>query len=288
MDIIARTIGACVPIYDYQTAKEYATLLLHAQVGVSVFGALSWAFGGINTITFGFTLFALVALEAGNDRLLRMYTTFVTAMWIMDVVWLSLWGTHVSKATVSRAEFWRQVQRCPTLGGVLRALSLDSHTDAPPHLPRTLTSRTISTSAGSLVQHGRHRGLHHGQVRHRAQIPTRHAVLHLHHPTPADPALVQDVGPRLWRRRRTRRERPVPQHGGTPTHSPTRGARAVRNHAGRTGRIQSPGSVSTAITSADVAGAVGPGVALQASPVIGVRVTERCGASGEPFIEGDP
>mgnify|MGYP001199480826 CR=1 FL=1 len=70
---------------------------LHAQVGVSVFGALSWAFGGINTITFGFTLFALVALEAGNDRLLRMYTTFVTAMWIMDVVWLSLWGTHLSK-----------------------------------------------------------------------------------------------------------------------------------------------------------------------------------------------
>ena len=63
---------------------------------------------------------------------------------------------------------------------------------------------------------------------------------------------------------------------------------AVRNHPGRTGRIQSPGSLPTAITSAHVAGAVGPGVALQASPVIGVRVAERCGVGGEPCIEGDP
>ena len=55
-----------MPIYDYQTAKEYAELLLNAQVVVSVFGALSWAFGGNNMITFGFTLFAIVAL--GRER----------------------------------------------------------------------------------------------------------------------------------------------------------------------------------------------------------------------------
>ena len=133
MDVIARSIGGCVPIYDYQTAKEYAVLLLNAQVVVSVFGALSWAFGGINMITFGFTLFAIVALEAGSDRLLRMYTIFVTGMWIMDVVWLALWGTHLHKASVSQQNSWRQTNGVPHLLAVLRPVSPPAPTRS--HLP---------------------------------------------------------------------------------------------------------------------------------------------------------
>ena len=100
---------------------------------VSVFGALSWAFGGINMITFGFTLFAIVALEAGSDRLLRMYTIFVTGMWIMDVVWLALWGTHLHKASVSQQNSWRQTNGVPHLLAVLRPVSPPAPTLS--HLP---------------------------------------------------------------------------------------------------------------------------------------------------------
>ena len=113
MDVIARSIGGCVPIYDYQTAKEYAVLLLNAQVVVS--------------------LFAIVALEAGSDRLLRMYTIFVTGMWIMDVVWLALWGTHLHKASVSQQNSWRQTNGVPHLLAVLRPVSPPAPTLS--HLP---------------------------------------------------------------------------------------------------------------------------------------------------------
>jgi len=72
MSIISR-VSALVPIYDFNTAKEYAERLLYTQIILCTFGgALSWAFGGVLQISFGFALAALVGFEVGSVKLLKV------------------------------------------------------------------------------------------------------------------------------------------------------------------------------------------------------------------------
>ena len=71
MGVVSK-VAACVPIYDFLTAQTYAMWMLHLQVIVCAFGALSFAFTGVLQITFGFTILALVSLEVGSMKLAKV------------------------------------------------------------------------------------------------------------------------------------------------------------------------------------------------------------------------
>lgn len=73
MGVISR-VSALLPIYDFLTAKDWAERLLYTQLVLCVFGALSWAFGGVVQVSFGFALLALVGLETGSPKLLKVGT----------------------------------------------------------------------------------------------------------------------------------------------------------------------------------------------------------------------
>ena len=93
-------LGACVPVYDFHTARKYAELLLNAQIILCACGALSWAFGGVASLTFGFALLAHVGLEVAKPRLLKMYTVSQFALLLWDVIWLSLWARRIDRGAV--------------------------------------------------------------------------------------------------------------------------------------------------------------------------------------------
>ena len=90
-------LGACIPVYDFHTARKYAEVLLNAQVILCACGSLSWAFGGVVSLTFGFALFAHVGLEVAKPRLLKMYTVSQFALLLWDVIWLSLWARRIDR-----------------------------------------------------------------------------------------------------------------------------------------------------------------------------------------------
>ena len=94
-------LGACIPVYDFHTARGYADKLLNAQIIMCAMGALSWAFGGVSMLTFGFALLAHVGLEVGSQKLLKMYTVSQLALLLWDVVWLALWAARIDRGTVS-------------------------------------------------------------------------------------------------------------------------------------------------------------------------------------------
>ena len=71
MGVVSK-VAACVPIYDFLTAQTYAMWMLHLQVIVCAFGALSFAFTGVLQITFGLTILALVSLEVGSMKLAKV------------------------------------------------------------------------------------------------------------------------------------------------------------------------------------------------------------------------
>eukprot|EP00227_Mantoniella_beaufortii_P006580 CAMPEP_0197616240 /NCGR_PEP_ID=MMETSP1326-20131121/60432_1 /TAXON_ID=1155430 /ORGANISM="Genus nov. species nov., Strain RCC2288" /LENGTH=284 /DNA_ID=CAMNT_0043185127 /DNA_START=66 /DNA_END=920 /DNA_ORIENTATION=+ len=94
MSAVSR-VSALVPIYDFNTAKEYAERLLYTQLILCSFGALSWAFTGVLQVSFGFALAALVGFEVGSVKLLKMYAVSLVGMWFIDVIWLSLWAHRI-------------------------------------------------------------------------------------------------------------------------------------------------------------------------------------------------
>jgi len=71
MSVISR-VSALVPISDFVAAKEWAERLLFLQLILCTLGALSWAFGGVVQVSFGFALFALVGFEIGSMKLLKV------------------------------------------------------------------------------------------------------------------------------------------------------------------------------------------------------------------------
>ena len=99
-------LGACVPVYDFHTARKYAEIMLNAQIILCACGSLSWAFGGVASLTFGFALLAHVGLEVAKPRLLKMYTVSQFALLLWDVIWLSLWARRIDRGAV-RARIFR-------------------------------------------------------------------------------------------------------------------------------------------------------------------------------------
>lgn len=99
MSVISR-VSALVPVYDFQTAKEYAERCLYTQVILCTFGALSWAFGGVVQVSFGFALLALVGFEIGSVKLLKMYAVSLVGMWFIDIIWLSCWAHRIDAGKV--------------------------------------------------------------------------------------------------------------------------------------------------------------------------------------------
>lgn len=93
-------LGGCIPVYDFHTARKYAEVLLNAQVILCACGSLSWAFGGVVSLTFGFALFAHVGLEVAKPKLLKMYTVSQFALLLWDVIWLSLWARRIDRGAV--------------------------------------------------------------------------------------------------------------------------------------------------------------------------------------------
>ena len=106
-------LGACVPVYDFHTATKYANVLLNAQIVLCACGALSWAFGGVATLTFGFALLAHVGLEVGRQKLLRMYTISQLALLLWDVIWLGLWAGRIDRGTVRAGGFTLNNKKTP-------------------------------------------------------------------------------------------------------------------------------------------------------------------------------
>ena len=104
-------LGACVPVYDFHTARKYAELLLNAQIILCACGALSWAFGGVASLTFGFALLAHVGLEVAKPKLLKMYTVSQFALLLWDVIWLSLWARRIDRGAVRARESSRDTPR---------------------------------------------------------------------------------------------------------------------------------------------------------------------------------
>ena len=90
-------LGACVPVYDFHTARKYAEIMLNAQIILCACGSLSWAFGGVASLTFGFALLAHVGLEVAKPKLLKMYTVSQFALLLLDVIWLSLWARRIDR-----------------------------------------------------------------------------------------------------------------------------------------------------------------------------------------------
>ena len=111
-------LGACVPVYDFHTARKYAEIMLNAQIILCACGSLSWAFGGVASLTFGFALLAHVGLEVAKPKLLKMYTVSQFALLLLDVIWLSLWARRIDRGAVRAREssiFPRHAAEMPPL-----------------------------------------------------------------------------------------------------------------------------------------------------------------------------
>jgi len=104
-------LGACVPVYDFHTARKYAEIMLNAQIILCACGSLSWAFGGVASLTFGFALLAHVGLEVAKPKLLKMYTVSQFALLLLDVIWLSLWARRIDRGAVRARESSRDTPR---------------------------------------------------------------------------------------------------------------------------------------------------------------------------------
>ena len=104
-------LGACVPVYDFHTARKYAEVMLNAQIILCACGSLSWAFGGVASLTFGFALLAHVGLEVAKPKLLKMYTVSQFALLLLDVIWLSLWARRIDRGAVRARESSRDTLR---------------------------------------------------------------------------------------------------------------------------------------------------------------------------------
>ena len=105
-------LGACVPVYDFHTARKYAEIMLNAQIILCACGSLSWAFGGVVSLTFGFALLAHVGLEVAKPKLLKMCTVSQFALLLWDVIWLSLWARNRSGSGTCPRIFPRHAAGC--------------------------------------------------------------------------------------------------------------------------------------------------------------------------------
>ena len=91
-------------MYEFHTARKYSENLLNAQIVLCACGALSWAFGSVSSLTFGFALLAHVGLEVGSAKLLKMYTVSQLVLLLWDIIWLSLWASRIDKGSVRAHE----------------------------------------------------------------------------------------------------------------------------------------------------------------------------------------
>ena len=209
-------LGACVPVYDFHTARKYAELLLNAQIILCACGALSWAFGGVASLTFGFALLAHVGLEVAKPRLLKMYTVSQFALLLWDVIWLSLWARRIDRGAV-RARIFRdttaELPQTMRSARARRGVCADSREDnlfrrlSDPLARLLLLPRPLDTG-----WHLRQRALPRN-----AQVPAGHAGPAVPLAPARHHAVVQNVGFGL---RRRRRGEPVRPDGGRDARPP--------------------------------------------------------------------
>ncbi|KAL4612020.1 hypothetical protein ACB092_08G168400 [Castanea dentata] len=58
---------------DYDRLQSFAIILIYIQIGCTLVGSLGALYNGVLLINLGIALFALVAIECRNQKILRTY-----------------------------------------------------------------------------------------------------------------------------------------------------------------------------------------------------------------------
>ncbi|KAF3942901.1 hypothetical protein CMV_030486 [Castanea mollissima] len=78
---------------DYDRLQSFAVILIYFQIGCTLIGSLGALYNGVLLINLGIALFALVAIECRNQKLLRTYAVLLFCALPLDISWFILF-TH--------------------------------------------------------------------------------------------------------------------------------------------------------------------------------------------------
>ncbi|XP_075636363.1 uncharacterized protein LOC142608470 [Castanea sativa] len=78
---------------NYDRLQSFAVILIYIQIGCTLIGSLGALYNGVLLINLGIALFALVAIECRNQKLLRTYAVLLFCALPLDVSWFILF-TH--------------------------------------------------------------------------------------------------------------------------------------------------------------------------------------------------
>ncbi|KAM3741007.1 hypothetical protein ACB098_08G142800 [Castanea mollissima] len=72
---------------DYDRLQSFAVILIYIQIGCTLIGSLGALYNGVLLINLGIALFALVAIECRNQKLLRTYAVLLFCALPLDISW---------------------------------------------------------------------------------------------------------------------------------------------------------------------------------------------------------
>ncbi|XP_024986419.1 uncharacterized protein LOC112521661 isoform X2 [Cynara cardunculus var. scolymus] len=80
---------------NYDKIQSFAVFLIHIQIGCALIGSLGALYNGISLINLGIALFALVAIESGNQNLGRNYAVLLFSAIVLDILWFILFSHEI-------------------------------------------------------------------------------------------------------------------------------------------------------------------------------------------------